>query len=92
MKYKSSTLKSKWIKNSWLLKQPDLRRYVPKTMLFNRKNLATMLSMFSTVFFKPTGGTGGANIIRIKKKQVVTKFSTIRSKRITPPWMAYIRS
>lgn len=69
MKYKSSTHKSKWIKTSWLLKQPNLRSYVPQTMLFNRNNLVTMLSKFSTVFFKPTGGTGGANIIRIIKKK-----------------------
>ncbi|NIK74964.1 glutathione synthase/RimK-type ligase-like ATP-grasp enzyme [Paenibacillus castaneae] len=68
MKYRSSTIKSKWIKNNWLLKQPNLRKYVPQTMLFNKKNLITMLDEFSTVFFKPTGGSGGVNIIRIRRK------------------------
>lgn len=37
-------------------------------MLFNSKNLGMMLSAFSTIYFKPTGGTGGADIIRIKRK------------------------
>lgn len=69
MKYRSSTIKSKWIKNSWLLKQPNLRKHVPQTMLFNKKNLITMLDEFSTVIFKPTGGSGGVNIIRIKRKK-----------------------
>lgn len=69
MNYRSTTIKSKWKKSSWLLKQSNLKKYVPRTMLFNKKNLISMLSMYSTVYFKPTGGSGGVNIIRIKKKE-----------------------
>ncbi|WP_138754492.1 YheC/YheD family protein [Paenibacillus sinopodophylli] len=67
MGYPSTTVKSKWVKTKWLLKRASIRKYVPHTLLFNRGNLSSMLSRYSTVYFKPTGGTGGFNINRIKK-------------------------
>ncbi|WP_307398984.1 YheC/YheD family protein [Paenibacillus anaericanus] len=81
MKYRSTSIKSKWEKNSWLLKHSDLRKYVPRTMLFNRDNLITMLSSYSTVYFKPTGGSGGFNIIRIKRKEknYQIQYNTVKS-------------
>lgn len=68
MVFRSTSVKSKWIKTMWLLKNKNLRGYVPHTKLFTGKNLLRMLDTHSTVFFKPTGGTGGARIIRIKRK------------------------
>lgn len=67
-KYKSSSISDKWKKTNWLLEQADLRKHVPHTETFNRKNLFSMLSKYSTVYFKPTHGSGGAGIIRINKK------------------------
>ncbi|WP_106768705.1 YheC/YheD family protein [Paenibacillus faecalis] len=69
MTYKSSTIKSKWKKTKWLLKEEHLRQYVPATLPFNKGNLTSMLSSHSIVFFKPTSGSGGNKIIRIKKKK-----------------------
>jgi len=55
-------------------------------MLYNKQNLISMLSAYSTVYFKPTGGSGGKNIIRIKKRiegyqtqfhSVKTSYSTL---------------
>lgn len=66
--YKSSSIKSKWRKTKWLLQQPKLRHYVPRTLLFTQNNLHTMLNDYKTVFFKPTDGSGGSNIIRIKQR------------------------
>lgn len=68
MKYKSLSVKSKWIKTKWLIKHRKLKKFIPRTMLFNSKNLDLMLSAFSTIYFKPTDGTGGADIFRIKRK------------------------
>lgn len=68
MTYKSSTIKSKWKKTQWLLKDSHIRPYVPKTMTFSKINLSSMLSSYSTVYFKPTNGSGGVNIVRITKK------------------------
>lgn len=67
-RYSSKSIKSKWHKTKWLLKRNNLRKHVPQTMLFNRRNLTKMLSTYSTVYFKPTSGSGGFNIIRIKRK------------------------
>ncbi|MWV42628.1 YheC/YheD family protein [Paenibacillus sp. HJL G12] len=67
MKYKSSTIKSKWKKTEWLLKDSYFRKYVPHTLPFNQKNLSAMLDDYPSVFFKPTDGSGGSNIIRIRK-------------------------
>ncbi len=86
MDYKSTTIKSKWIKTKWLLKSENKRKYIPQTLLFSRSSLNSMLSQYSTVYFKPTGGTGGFNIIRIKKQEngysiqhnsVKTRYSTL---------------
>lgn len=67
MKYKSSTIKSKWLKTQWLLEDPFIQKYVPHTLPFNQRNLNAMLDDYTSVFFKPTNGSGGKNIIRIRK-------------------------
>jgi Glutathione synthase/Ribosomal protein S6 modification enzyme (glutaminyl transferase) len=68
MGYKSSSIKSKWVKTKWLLGSSTLRHYVPWTLPFTRGNLDKMVARHSTVYFKPTGGTGGSNIVRIKRQ------------------------
>jgi glutathione synthase/RimK-type ligase-like ATP-grasp enzyme len=65
LKYNSRTVASKWLKTEWLLEDPRIKPYVPETKLFNRKNLESMMNGHPTVYFKPSRGTGGANIIRI---------------------------
>lgn len=81
IKYKSSAINSKWTKTSWLIKQADLKKHVPRTVLFNKDNLKMMLSAYSTVFFKPTSGSGGFNIVRIKRKGkgYQTQLNTVKS-------------
>ncbi|MFC5451033.1 YheC/YheD family protein [Paenibacillus aestuarii] len=81
MKNASISFKSKWQKTKWLLKHRRLRRHIPRTVPFNRKNLRMMLSVFPTVYFKPTGGTGGFGIIRIKRiaRGYQTKLNTVKS-------------
>ena len=80
-KYRSSTIVSKWKKTSWLMTQRNLRKHIPRTRLFQRDNLTSMLSDYSTVFFKPTAGSGGANIIRVKKvpRGFQTQLKTVKS-------------
>ncbi|QMV44948.1 YheC/YheD family protein [Cohnella cholangitidis] len=69
MGYKSTSIRSKWVKTKWLLKSANMRKYVPQTLPFSRGSLSSMLARYSTVYFKPTGGTGGFNIIRIQKRE-----------------------
>ncbi|RED52817.1 YheC/D-like protein [Cohnella lupini] len=65
--YSSTSIKSKWTKTKWLLKSSEIRDYVPRTERFDRSGLRSMLARYSTVFFKPNGGTGGFHIYRITK-------------------------
>ncbi|SFA74351.1 YheC/D like ATP-grasp [Cohnella sp. OV330] len=67
MGYRSISVKSKWVKTKWLLQSAAARKYVPHTKLFSRDSLRHMLSRHATVFFKPTGGTGGFQVYRIRK-------------------------
>ncbi|MGG3283284.1 YheC/YheD family protein [Paenibacillus solani] len=67
MSYKSSTIKSKWKKTKWLNEDSYFKPYMPHTLQFSKKNLNSMLADYSTIFFKPTDGSGGSNIIRIRK-------------------------
>jgi glutathione synthase/RimK-type ligase-like ATP-grasp enzyme len=68
MKYRSTSKKSKWTKTKWLLRHRGFQNHIPHTLLFNRRNLSTMLTSYSVIYFKPTHGSGGFNIIRIKKR------------------------
>ncbi len=69
MGYRSTSKKSKWIKTKWLLQNHECEDHIPHTLLFNEENLTTMLNAYSVVYFKPTKGSGGSNIIRIKKRK-----------------------
>jgi glutathione synthase/RimK-type ligase-like ATP-grasp enzyme len=50
-------------------------------MLFSKKSLISMLARYSTIYFKPTGGSGGANIIRIRRKPrgYQTQYNTVKA-------------
>ncbi|MCC3371526.1 YheC/YheD family protein [Cohnella sp. REN36] len=65
--YRSATILSKWKKTGWLMTDRSLRKHIPPTRLFKKDHLSSMLSRYSTVYFKPTNGSGGVNIVRIKK-------------------------
>ncbi|WP_238162704.1 YheC/YheD family protein [Cohnella sp. AR92] len=67
-RYRSVSIKSKWVKTKWLLGSEALKDHVPPTVPFSRDALKRMLEKYPTVYFKPTGGTGGFNIIRIAKQ------------------------
>ncbi|WP_244864619.1 YheC/YheD family protein [Paenibacillus sp. J23TS9] len=85
MKYKSTSIKSKWTKTKWLLQHPVLSKHIPSTMQFNKQHLESMLSAYSTVYFKPTTGSGGARIIRIKRNAsgYQTQYNTVKENHST---------
>jgi len=68
MSYKSKSISSKLTKNGWLLKHPRLQSCLPPMKPFNERNLTAMLDRYSAVYFKPTTGSGGNNITRIRKQ------------------------
>ncbi|QHT58784.1 YheC/YheD family protein [Paenibacillus lycopersici] len=63
----SMSVKSKWTKTKWLRSDRVLRRSVPDTKRFTRSSLEVMTARYKTVYFKPTGGTGGNGIARVKR-------------------------
>lgn len=66
-KYASTTIKSKWRKTKWMLRDSRLRPYIPETLQFSKGSLQSMLKRHTVLYFKPTGGSGGNRIIRIVK-------------------------
>lgn len=68
MTYKSRSISSKWTKDRWLHQAPGLRPHLPPTKRFNRQNLNAMIRDYNVVYFKPTTGSGGNSIIRIRKQ------------------------
>ncbi|MCM3786251.1 YheC/YheD family protein [Neobacillus mesonae] len=67
MNYNSRTVKSKWTKTQWLMDSRVIRNYIPETSKFSRNNLSSMLSQYKTVYFKPEKGSGGHNVVKIKR-------------------------
>lgn len=84
MSYKSKSISSKLTKNGWLLKHPRLQAYLPPMMPFSRRNLAAMLDRYSVVYFKPTNGSGGNRITRIRKQAHGYRTQT-RSRHVSHP-------
>lgn len=67
-KYKSASVKSKWTKTKWMLRDPGLKRYIPETAIYKKEALKRYVKKYRLIYFKPTGGTGGFNITRIERK------------------------
>lgn len=42
--------------------------YIPETKLFSEASLTTLFEHYSTIFFKPEDGSGGAKIVKITRK------------------------
>lgn len=68
MGYNSKSIRNKLTKTEWLRQNARLRPYLPPTKPFNKNNLSAMLERYPTVYFKPTNGSGGNHIIRIRKQ------------------------
>ncbi|AJY74897.1 YheC/YheD family protein [Paenibacillus beijingensis] len=59
---------SKWAKTNVLLKSKTLSDHIPKTVIFNRSALSSMLSDYAMVYVKPDRGTFGNGVMRVEKK------------------------
>ncbi len=61
------TLTSKWIKTKALLKNKEMRNYIPETRLYSRSSLRTMIKKHNMVYVKPINGTAGNGVIQASK-------------------------
>ncbi|WP_053598760.1 YheC/YheD family protein [Bacillus sp. FJAT-18017] len=60
-------LVSKWQKTKVLIKNREIKGYIPETKWLNKKNLKSMLEKHEAVFVKPSLGTGGSGVIKVQK-------------------------
>ncbi|MDQ0195063.1 YheC/YheD family protein [Paenibacillus wynnii] len=68
MKVKTvNPVQSKWIKTKLLLRNSFIKRFIPDTRKFNRKNLEQMIYSYGMVFVKPERGTYGNGVIRAER-------------------------
>ncbi|TCP52436.1 YheC/D-like protein [Tumebacillus sp. BK434] len=59
---------SKWSKHRIAAQSPELRRYLPETMLYSKAALTKLLDRHDVVFVKPVYGGGGYRIFRVQKQ------------------------
>ncbi|MFS1512750.1 YheC/YheD family protein [Chengkuizengella sp. SCS-71B] len=64
---KRKYVSSKWIKTLALIKNPDLKTYIPETRKANFESVDEMLNKHHVVYVKPSRGSLGKGVMRIKK-------------------------
>ncbi|NBI27988.1 YheC/YheD family protein [Chengkuizengella marina] len=64
---KKKYVSSKWIKTLALIKNTDLITYIPETRKVNFESLDEMLNKHHVVYVKPSRGSLGKGVMRIKK-------------------------
>lgn len=64
---KADHLQSKWIKTKLLLQSGAVRRYIPDTRKFTRRNLEQMIYSYGMIYVKPERGTYGNGVIRAER-------------------------
>lgn len=74
------TISHKWERYLTLLKDPEIKEYLPETKIYNKSSLSEMLNRYPSVFIKPIIGTGGRGIIKVSKadNQYVLQFVGIK--------------
>lgn len=76
------------------MKDEQIKPYIPSTVLFNRKQLSTMLDSYSTIYFKPICGSGGKKIVKITQSNESFKVkhrSTVRVFRSEDKLYAWLK-
>lgn len=56
-------------KHKEMLRRSVLRKYLPETHWLTRARTLRMLRSYSSIFIKPNYGTGGAGIIRVRRRR-----------------------
>lgn len=61
----SRHVRSKWTKTQAIIRNPELRQYVPDTRRLSLNSLQRMLKRYPAVYVKPDAGTYGHGVMRI---------------------------
>lgn len=66
--YASRNIRGKLRVCNYLLKDAELRQYVPRTVSFSRSNLQMMIDAYSSIYVKPDVGSLGIGVCKVKRK------------------------
>lgn len=69
LKYFNPSFLNKWKVHQILMGNPRLYPYVPETRLLNGENLQEMLRKYPVLFVKPSNGSLGFGIIKLKRNE-----------------------
>ncbi len=72
---------TKWDVHNILHAEEHLQPYLPKTDLYSKESLSSLLDKYSSVYLKPINGSQGRNIYRVSTNEhVIVESSSIREK------------
>lgn len=87
--YASRNMRGKLRVCNYLLGDAGLRKYVPRTLAFNRSNLAIMAGSYSSVYVKPDVGSLGIGICKVSQSGSGYELEAIEGKR---QWRAFFET
>ncbi|HZK44232.1 MAG TPA: YheC/YheD family protein [Syntrophomonadaceae bacterium] len=74
---------NKWNVHQILSQEPDLKNNLPETMIFTRENMHYMLNTYKVLFVKPSDGSLGHGIIRVRRNNKGSlNYTVYRKKRL----------
>ncbi|RJX39417.1 hypothetical protein D3P09_08225 [Paenibacillus pinisoli] len=79
--YASRNIRGKLRVCNYLLKDAELRQYVPRTVSFSRSNLQMMTDAYSSIYVKPDVGSLGIGVCKVKRKGKGYELKAVDGKR-----------
>ncbi|RJE88890.1 hypothetical protein D3P07_13095 [Paenibacillus sp. 1011MAR3C5] len=79
--YASRNIRGKLRVCNYLLKDAELRQYVPRTVSFSRSNLQMMTDAYSSIYVKPDIGSLGIGVCKVKRKGKGYELKAVDGKR-----------
>lgn len=67
-RYANNRFSNKYVVHQILIQNEELQQWLPETLAYDRKTLASMLDAHRLVYLKPTNGSGGRSILRVEKR------------------------
>lgn len=83
---------SKWLKTKAILRDPEVRGFVPETRRMNKDSLRRMLKLYAMVYIKPDSGTYGNGVMRVERRGGAYSYQVEQKKRSFESYDAMYRS
>ncbi len=80
-RYSSKHLTNKWLKTKAILRDANVRGWVPETRLMSLPALRAMLNRYGMVYVKPVSGTYGRGVMRVEAHRNAFTYQIEQTKR-----------